>query len=135
MGNLYSYIIREYWNGKVVKDGWYFKHKYTRYHAIKKAKEIFKKNLPEIKRRYPKLLEEYEEFYANEPYISRPKKPSYRVVVYYYTEDDPYVYDWRLKKHGSPIAAWDSEYGRNGRMLTPKEKNQLPKYRGSEELF
>jgi hypothetical protein len=133
MSLLYSYIIREYRNGKVVKDGWYFDRKYSRDYAIKYAKDIFKKNLSEIKKKYQKLLEEYRELFADEPYIKRPKKPNYRVVVYFLYDEDSYYY--KYEKDGRVIAAWDSEYGRNGRMLTPKEKNQLPKYRGSEELF
>ncbi len=131
MSLLYSYIIREYRNGKVVKDGWYFDRKYSRDYAIKYAKDIFKKNLSEIKKKYQKLLEEYRELFADEPYIKRPKKPNYRVVVYFLYDEDSYYY--KYEKDGRVIAAWDSEYGRNGRMLTPQEKNQLPKYRYSDE--
>lgn len=134
MSDLFGYSIREYRNGRFVKDGWYFNRKYTRAHAIKYAKKIFKKNLQKIKKEDQRLLKEYEASFADEPYISKPKKTNYRVVIYYFVEDETYAYNWRLEMDGKAIAAWDSEYGRNGRMLTPHEKNQLPNYRRSDEL-
>ena len=107
-----TFIIREFWNGKEIKGSRYFGKYYTRDFAVNLAKRLFHQ-------KRPTLTERQEAFILDEPYVS---KPSYQVWVIY---EDP---EWDRERNGTVIAAWDSEYGRNGRRLTTEEKNRLRNY-------